>query len=70
MADLKSWQDKGKAVPNRQSIHVAPTGAKIQNWYDLGLEIDLASKTTLDAYQAIGLPEVWIYDNGQLTLHL
>jgi hypothetical protein len=33
MAGLKSWQDKGKAIPNRQSIHVAPAGAKIQNWY-------------------------------------
>lgn len=37
---------------------------------DLALEIDLTSKTTLDAYQAIGVPEVWIYDNGQLTLYL
>jgi len=34
MAGLKSWQDKGKAIPNRQSIHVAPAGAKIQNWYN------------------------------------
>jgi len=35
MAGLKSWPDQGKAIPNRQSIHVAPAGAKIQNRYNL-----------------------------------
>ncbi len=37
---------------------------------DLAIETDVTSKTTLDAYQAIGVPELWIYDNGKLRIHL
>lgn len=37
---------------------------------DLAIETDVTSKTTLDAYQAIGVPELWIYDHGQFTIYL
>lgn len=37
---------------------------------DLAIETDVTSKTTLDAYQALGVPEVWIYDRGRLTIYL
>lgn len=37
---------------------------------DLAIEIDVASKTTLDAYQAIKVPEVWVYDSGKLNIYL
>lgn len=37
---------------------------------DLAIEADVTSKTTLDAYEAIQVPEVWIYDSGKLTIYL
>jgi Uma2 family endonuclease len=37
---------------------------------DLAIEADVTSKTTLAAYEAMGVPEVWIYDNGRLTIHV
>jgi Uma2 family endonuclease len=37
---------------------------------DLAIECDLTSKTTLEAYQAIKVPELWIYDSGKLTIYL
>jgi Uma2 family endonuclease len=37
---------------------------------DLAIEADVTSKTTLDAYAILEVPEVWIYDNGKLTLYL
>lgn len=37
---------------------------------DLAIEIDVTSKTTLDAYEAIAVPELWIYDNDRLTIYL
>lgn len=37
---------------------------------DLAIEIDVTSKTTLDAYQVIGVPELWIYDSGKLGIYL
>ncbi|NJL35657.1 MAG: Uma2 family endonuclease [Leptolyngbyaceae cyanobacterium RM2_2_4] len=37
---------------------------------DLAIETDVTSKTTLDAYQAIAIPELWIYDSGKLTIYL
>ena len=29
---------------------------------DLAIETDVTSKTTIDAYEGIGVPEVWVYD--------
>ena len=37
---------------------------------DLAIEADLTSKTTLNTYAALQVPEVWIYDRGHLTLYL
>jgi Uma2 family endonuclease len=37
---------------------------------DLAIECDVTSKTTLEAYQAIKVPELWIYDGGKLTIYI
>lgn len=37
---------------------------------DLAIESDVTSRTTLDAYQALGVPEVWIYRNRTLKIYL
>lgn len=37
---------------------------------DLAIEIDVTSKTTLDAYEAIAVQELWIYDNNKLSIYL
>ncbi len=37
---------------------------------DLAIETDVTSKTTLDAYEAIAVPELWIYDSSKLTIYL
>jgi len=37
---------------------------------DLAIESDVTSKTTLDAYTALGVPEVWIYSNQVLIIHI
>jgi Uma2 family endonuclease len=37
---------------------------------DLAIETDVTSKTTLDAYEAIGVPELWVYGGGKLTIYL
>ncbi|WP_017298199.1 Uma2 family endonuclease [Nodosilinea nodulosa] len=37
---------------------------------DLAIEADVTSKTTLDAYAILQVPEVWIYDHGKLTIYL
>lgn len=37
---------------------------------DLAIEADVTSKTTLEAYAALQVPEVWIYDNGKLSINL
>jgi Uma2 family endonuclease len=37
---------------------------------DLAIESDVTSKTTLEAYAALGMPEVWVYRNAQLSIHL
>ena len=37
---------------------------------DLAIEIDVTSRTTLDAYKDIGFPEVWIYDRTGLRFYL
>jgi Uma2 family endonuclease len=35
---------------------------------DLAIEVDVTSKTQLDAYQALGVPELWRYDEGNLRI--
>jgi Uma2 family endonuclease len=37
---------------------------------DLAIETDVTSKTTLDAYEAIAVPELWIYDSKKLSIYL
>lgn len=37
---------------------------------DLAIECDVTSKTTLDAYEGIKVPELWIYDSGKLKIYL
>jgi Uma2 family endonuclease len=37
---------------------------------DLAIEADVTSKTELDAYQALGVPELWIYSNSKLTINV
>jgi Uma2 family endonuclease len=38
--------------------------------HDLAIEIDVTSKTALDAYQALECPEVWIYSRSLLIIYL
>jgi Uma2 family endonuclease len=37
---------------------------------DLALEIDVTSRTHLDIYQALGVPELWLFENGKLQINL
>lgn len=37
---------------------------------DLAIEADVTSKTTFEAYAVLKVPEVWVYDNGRLTIYL
>ncbi|BAY11144.1 Uma2 family endonuclease [Calothrix sp. NIES-2098] len=37
---------------------------------DLAIETDVTSKTTLDAYEAIAVPELWIYNGKNLSIYL
>ncbi|KAM3114758.1 Uma2 family endonuclease [Phormidesmis sp. 146-33] len=37
---------------------------------DLAIEADVTSKTTLEAYAGIQVPEVWIYNRGKLKINL
>lgn len=37
---------------------------------DLAIESDVTSKTALNAYESILVPEVWIYSNRKLTIHI
>ena len=37
---------------------------------DLAIEVDLTSKTQLDAYEALGVPEIWRYENHQLMINV
>ncbi|MGK7879274.1 MAG: Uma2 family endonuclease [Crocosphaera sp.] len=36
---------------------------------DLVLEIDLTSKTKINAYQSLKVPEIWIYDQSELEIY-
>lgn len=35
---------------------------------DLAIEVDVTSRTQLDAYQALGVPELWRYEEGTLRI--
>jgi Uma2 family endonuclease len=35
---------------------------------DLVIEVDVTSKTGLDAYRGLGIPEVWRFENGKLRI--
>ncbi|HEY9848066.1 MAG TPA: Uma2 family endonuclease [Leptolyngbyaceae cyanobacterium] len=37
---------------------------------DLAIEIDVTSKTQVSAYQALGVPEIWRYENGKIQIYL
>ena len=37
---------------------------------DLAIEADVTSRTTLEAYAILKVPEVWIYNNGKLKIWL
>lgn len=37
---------------------------------DLAIETDVTSKTVIAAYEAIAVPEVWIYDSGILDIQI
>lgn len=37
---------------------------------DLALETDVTSKTELNAYEALGVPELWIYEGGKLKINV
>jgi Uma2 family endonuclease len=37
---------------------------------DLAIETDVTSKTSVDAYVALGVPELWIYEGGKLTINV
>lgn len=37
---------------------------------DLAIEADVTSKTTLETYATLQVPEVWIYDRDRLTIYL
>jgi Uma2 family endonuclease len=37
---------------------------------DLAIESDVTSRTTLDAYLALGVPEVWVYHRETLAIYL
>ena len=37
---------------------------------DLAIEIDVTSKTQLDAYEALGVPELWRFENHRLRIDI
>lgn len=37
---------------------------------DLAIEVDVTSQTTLAAYEALEVPELWIYSQGKLNIYL
>lgn len=37
---------------------------------DLAIEADYTSKTRLSAYAALGVPELWIYENNDLRIYV
>jgi Uma2 family endonuclease len=37
---------------------------------DLAIEVDLTSTTQLDVYEALGVPEIWRYENNKLQINV
>ncbi|MGL5058741.1 MAG: Uma2 family endonuclease [Microcoleus sp.] len=37
---------------------------------DLAIEVDLTSQTQLNVYEALGVPELWRYENNQLQINV
>ncbi|MDJ1184903.1 Uma2 family endonuclease [Roseofilum casamattae] len=37
---------------------------------DLAIEVDVTSKTQLEAYASLGVPELWIWDSGKLNIYV
>ena len=37
---------------------------------DLAIEVDVTSKTQVSAYEALGVPEIWRYDDGKLLINV
>ena len=37
---------------------------------DLALETDVTSKTEIDAYEALAVPELWVYSKGKLKINI
>ena len=37
---------------------------------DLAIEVDVTSKTQMDAYLGLGVPELWIYESGELKMYV
>jgi Uma2 family endonuclease len=37
---------------------------------DLAIEADVTSKTTFEAYEAIKIPELWVYDSEKLSIYI
>lgn len=37
---------------------------------DLAIEVDVTSKTQIDAYAALGVPELWLYEKEQLNIYI
>ncbi len=37
---------------------------------DLAIEIDVTSPTQISAYQTLGVPEIWRYENGKIQIYL
>jgi Uma2 family endonuclease len=37
---------------------------------DLAIEVDVTSKTGLDAYQGLGVPELWRFEDGRLRISI
>jgi Uma2 family endonuclease len=58
---IQNWQ----AVLGKERIDLATDPPP-----DLALEMDLTSLTDLDVYQTLGVPEVWIYRQGQLEIYV
>jgi Uma2 family endonuclease len=72
-------QDIGKGVEPDQSFYIENQALMVGKCRldltvdpppDLAIEVDITSKTGLDAYQSLGVPELWRLDDGQLRISL